>query len=425
MEKFLIKNAKIVDSEKLTEKESDILIENGIIAEVGNSLVAEGAKAIDAKGLAATPGLFDMHVHLREPGREDKETIETAMKAALKGGVTKMLSMPNTNPFSDNQTVVEYQLSTAIKLGLVKLYVSGRITKDGQVAEIWEMKQKGAVAFTDDGDDVYNENLMRNAMDWATTFGMPILCHSEIRSLAEGQMNEGPTAIKLGLSGIPRSAENIAIQKNIILAEETGARVHICHVSTREGVDFIRRAKEAGVKVTAEVSPHHLALTDEACLNWNTNAKINPPLREEEDRQAVISGLKDGTIDCIATDHAPHLASEKLLPFNDAPVGTVGLETLFGVVNSFLIREGLLTLPDAISKLTLGPARVLGVPAPKIEKGAPADIAIFDLNKEWTVDPAKFESKGKNSVFGGMKLTGAAEYVFYGGKLLLDKGEVN
>lgn len=429
MKKYLIKSGTIFDGTKEGPKDGvlgDILIDGGVIKEVDKQIKPElGVEVIDASGKAVTPGLFDMHVHLREPGREDKETIETAMKAAIKGGITSILAMPNTNPLTDNQMAVEYQLSTAQKLGLINLFVAGRITREGQVAEMWEMKQKGAVAFTDDGEDVVSAGLMRNALDWANTFDMPILCHSEEKSLAEGHMNEGITSLKLGVAGIARSAENIAIQRNLMLAQEGGARVHISHVSTREGVEFIRQAKKAGVRVTAEATPHHFSLTEEACLEWNTNAKVNPPLREEADRQAVIEGLKDGTIDCIASDHAPHLASEKLLPFNDAPYGMVGLETMVAAANTYLVRKGLLSFAEVVNKMTCGPAKALGLPVPAIAKGKSAEIAVFDLSGEWMVNPDTFESKGKNSAFAGQKLVGEAEYVFSRGKLLLAKGQLS
>lgn len=426
MTSTLITGASLLDPAKGKELAADLLIRDGKIAAVGKKLKADGAVVIDAKGMLVTPGLLDMHVHLREPGREDKETIETGLKAALAGGVTGVLSMPNTNPEVDNQTVVEFQLSRARKLDLGRLYVAGKTTKNGQkIAEMWELKQTGAVAVTDDGHDVDDACLLLHALEWAKTFDIPLITHAENASLSHGGvMHEGKISQLLGLNGQPRSAEILAIQKSIALAEEVGAQLHIAHISTAGGIEAVRQARKRGVRVTAEATPHHFALIDEECLGWNTNAKMHPPLREKSDREAVREGLADGTLSVIATDHAPHLISEKLLPFQLAPVGTVGLETLFGAVNTYLVQPGILTMAEALRRMTVGPAAVLHLAAPSLAAGAVADISIFDIKKEWTVDPATFYSKGRNSVFAGKKLTGKAVHVFVGGAQKLSDGRI-
>lgn len=426
MNTYLITNGRIIDPANKVDKIADILIENGKIAQIGKSLTKKNINKIDAKGKIVTPGLIDIHVHLREPGREDKETIETGMRAALKGGVTSLLAMPNTTPPADNQTVIEYQLSKANKLGLANLFVTGSITRnEDRIAEMNELKKTGAVALTDDGRDVQNEGLFRHALEWAKTFDMPVFCHAEVETLTdEGAMHEGSVSLELGLPGIPRSAEDMAIQKNIMLAQDTGAKIHISHISTCRGVQAVRQAKKDKIKVTAEATPHHFALTHEECRGWNTNAKMYPPLREEEDRLAVLEGLADGTIDVIATDHAPHLQNEKYLPFVDAPNGTVGLETLFGAVLTYLVRPKILSLPEAIAKMTVNPAKLLGIKKGTLSIGADADIAIFSVEQKWMVDPNRFESKGRNSAFAGKILYGKAETVLVKGELKVKNGNI-
>lgn len=426
METYLIKNGRVIDPANKLDKVTDILVKDGKIAEIKTGIKAAGAKVIDAKGKLVTPGLVDIHVHLREPGREDKETIETAMRAALKGGVTSLMSMPNTTPVTDNQTVVEYQLSRAKKLNLCHLYVSGTITRGvDHISEIRELKLTGAVALTDDGYDVQNEGVYLHAMEWAKTFDMPIFTHAEIDNLSgDGCMHEGIVSLELGLPGIPASAENLAIFKTLILAEEVGNRVHITHVSTRRGVELIREAKKRGVHVTAEATPHHFSLTHEECRGYNTDAKMYPPLREEEDRQAIIKGLKEGVLDIIATDHAPHLENEKFQPFYDAPKGTIGLETLFAATMTYLVRPKALTLSEAIEKMTSAPAKILNIPKGTLSKGVDADISIFDPDKKWTVDRNQFESKGKNCAFNNKTLYGSADTVFVSGELRVNKSKV-
>ena len=425
MKDILIKNGTIICPKQNIEGVFDLLIKNKKIAKIAKNISSlSSVEKINAKGKIVTPGLFDMHVHLREPGREDKETIETAMKAALNGGITSLLSMPNTNPITNNQAAVEFQLSKAAKLNLAKLFVAGKITKEETLAEMREMKLTGIVAVTNDGEDVENAMLLKRALQWAKTFDLPLLTHAEIKSLSKGGvMHEGKISLKLGLLGIPSSAENLAIQKSIILAEEIDAKLHISHLSTKEGVKAVRDAKKRKVKVTAETTPHHFSLTDQECLSWNTNAKMYPPLREKEDLIEIQKGLQDDTIEVIATDHAPHLTSEKLLPFDEAPRGTVGLETLFAAVNTFLIKPKILSLKKAIAKMTTCPAKILNLPQSKgLKIGQNADVAIFDINKKWIVDENKFYSKGKNSVFRGKTLYGKATETIVNGEFKVKNG---
>lgn len=417
MKSILLTGGHVIDPANKRSEVCDVLLEDGKVAKVGKKIDAKGADVIDCKGMLVTPGLFDMHVHFREPGREDKETIEAGLKAALMGGVTSVLTMPNTTPQADNQTVIEYQLSKARKLNLANLFAAGRITKgDKQLAEMWELKNTGAIAVSNDCEDTDDECLLLHGLEWAKTFDLPLISHPELHSLShDGVMHEGPLSWELGLEGIPRSGEVLAIHRSIVLAEEAGAQLHITHLSTAPSVDAIRQAKKRGVNVTADVSVQHASLTYEECRNYNTYAKMYPPLREESDVKAVQEGLKDGTIDALATDHAPHLTSEKLLPFKLAPKGTVGLETSFAVVNTYLVKKGILTMEEAIRKMATNPPKILKQAKGTLSEGADADVSVFDPNMTWTVDPSTFQSKARNSVFAGKKLTGKAVHVFVGG----------
>lgn len=423
MPAILIKGGHVIDPANGVDEVRDVFIEDGVISSKGD---AKDAQVIDASGMIVTPGLFDMHEHLREPGREDKETIETGLRAALHGGITAVLSMPNTTPQADNQTVIEFQINRAKQLKLGKLFVAGRITKcDGKLAEMWELKKSGAVAVTDDGHDVDDEGLLLSGLEWAHTFGIPLLTHAEMGDLSRGGViNEGRVSQLMGLEGAPASSEILAIERTLRLGEEVGTRVHITHLSTAGGVEAVRQAKARGVHATAEACPHHFGLTDEECLGYRTNAKMYPPLRTEEDRQAICEGLKDGTIDVIATDHAPHLVSEKLLPFVLAPNGTIGSETMFAATVTYLVDTGILSLAQAIEKMTIAPAKVLGLEIGTLSDGAAADVAVFDPGKEWTVDPTTFETKGRASSFEGKKLKGVCEYVWVDGERKVENGEV-
>lgn len=429
MNSILIKNGRVVDPKNGVDGINDIFVENGKIVAVGKDLKEKADKTIDASGLVVAPGLIDIHVHFREPGREDKETLESGSCAALAGGFTSVVTMPNTTPTADNQTVIEFIVSRARELDLVNIYPSGSITKsqDGaMLAEINELKRTGAVAITDDGSDVQNEGVLKRAMEYAKTVGILLMSHCETKELTEGGvMHEGWISTKLGLPGIPASSEDLAVYKNILLAEETGARVHLQHNSTAGAIREIRAARARGAKnITAEVAVHHFSLTDEECLGYNTDAKVYPPLRSSEHIEAVIKGIEDDTIDCFTTDHAPHIEPDKLKPFQDAAFGFVGLETSFAAMNTYLVNKDHIDLAKGIKKMTVGPAQIIGIDKGHLSVGADADIAIFDVDTKWIVDQKKFFSKGKNSPFIGKELMGKAVYTIVGGKVKYDNGAI-
>lgn len=409
---LLIRSGLVIDPARGIRETMDILVENGKISSLGKNLLAPGAEVIDASGKLVTPGLVDMHVHLREPGFEAKETVETGTLAALKGGFTSVACMPNTNPVADNAAVIEFILSRARAAGNAKVYPIGAITRNSggkELAEMAELKDAGAVAFSDDGRPVADAAVMRRAMQYASMLDMVIISHCEDTSLARGGvMHEGAVSTVLGLRGIPASAEEIMVARDVILAKETGCRLHIAHVSTAGSVQIIREAKALGIKVTAEATPHHFTLTHEAVRGYDTATKVNPPLRTPADVEAVKEGLADGTIDVIATDHAPHTVEEKDVEYDLAPFGLVGLETAVGLVWSQLVKPGILTPEQAIAKMTVNPARILGINAGSLEVGSPADITIIDPDKEWQVRPELFASKGRNTPFSGWTLKGQA-----------------
>ncbi len=404
----------------------DLLIDQGVILKILEpGAPFEGVeieKTIDAKGMLVTPGLIDMHVHLREPGFEYKETIETGCRAAVRGGFTAVCSMPNTRPVNDNRQVTEYIIQKAKDAGFARVYPAAAIStlsKGQALCEYGDLKDAGAVALTDDGLPVANGQLMRRALEYAKGFGLPIISHCEDMELAAGGcMNEGPVATRLGLPGIPNISESLMVQRDIGLAELTGGRIHIAHVSTRESVAAIRDAKKRGVNVTAETAPHYFTLTDERVMDYDTSAKMNPPLRSEDDRQAIRDGLADGTLDVIATDHAPHSPLEKNVEFSQAANGIVGLETSFPL-SLRLVAENVLTLEDLIRKMSVNPAVVLGVPC-GIFEGAVADIAILDLETEYVLDGNDLWSKSKNTPFGGMTLKGRAVATLVGGHVVYE-----
>lgn len=416
---MIIKNGKVVLEDNVIE--ADILIENGKIAKIEENIPVNGEKVIDATGKHVFPGLIDMHVHLRDPGFEHKEDIESGSKAAVKGGFTQICCMPNTDPVADNKVVVSYIKHKAQEVNLCKVHPIGAITKGEkgeQLAEIGEMKNAGAVAISDDGVTVKNSRLMRLAMEYASGFDIKCLCHCEDKELVDGGvMNEGLSSTIAGLKGIPRASEDIIIAREIALAESLDVPVHICHVSTHSGVRLIRDAKKAGVKVTAETCPHYFAVTDEIVRTFDTNTKVNPPIREEIDKKAVLAGLQDGTLDCIVTDHAPHHFNDKNVEYNLASFGISGIETSFGFAVTYLYKTGVLTLPELADKMSGAPARILGLQGGKIAVGEVADFTIADLNAKWTVDPAKFVSKGKNSPFGGYELYGVVKYTIVDGEI--------
>ena len=417
---MIIKGGSVVFKDGVEKK--DIRVADGKIVRVADGLTAEkNEEIIDAKGLHVFPGLIDMHVHLREPGFEYKEDIESGCKAAVKGGFTQICCMPNTAPIADNKVVISYIRHRAEEVNLCKVRPVGAITKgeEGeQLADIGEMKKAGAVAISDDGKAVKSSRLMRLAMEYAGGFNMKCLCHCEDKELSDGGVvNEGYNSTLAGLKGIPRAAEDVSISREICLAESLGVPVHICHVSTFSGVRLIRDAKRAGVKVTAETCPHYFAATDDLITGFDTNTKVNPPIREDMDRQAILEGLKDGTLDCIVTDHAPHHPNDKNVEYNLAAFGISGIETSFGFAVTYLYKTGILTLPEIAAKMSGNPARILGLEGGEIAEGAAADLTIADLDEEWTVDSSKFLSKGKNTPFNGRKLSGAIKYTVVDGNV--------
>ncbi len=416
---MLIKNAKIVLPDGIFE--GDILVENGKIAKIAKDIKSADKEVIDASGLHAFPGLIDMHVHLREPGLEYKEDIESGSKAAVHGGFTQICCMPNTNPVADNKAVVGYIRRRGEEVGLCKIRPIGAITKGEKgesLAEIGEMKAEGAVAISDDGVSVANTRLMRLAMEYASGFDMKCLCHCEDKSLVDGGVvNEGYNATLTGLRGIPRAAEDIFIARDICLAQSLDVPVHICHVSTYSGVQLIRNAKANGVKVTAETCPHYYAVTDDIITSFSTNTKVNPPIREERDKQAILEGLKDGTLDCIVTDHAPHHVNDKNVEYDLAAFGISGIETSFGFAITYLYKTGFMSLSEIADKMSRNPAKILNLEGGELKEGAVADIMLADLNKTYKVDPDKFYSKGKNTPFAGYELSGVVEYTIVDGQV--------
>jgi len=427
--KQLIKGGRVVDPANGIDGRKDILVEGKIISQVADQLEVSGeVVVIDAENMIVTPSLIDMHVHLREPGQEYKETILSGSRAAAAGGFTAVACMPNTNPVADNKAVVRFILDQAERVGLVKVYPIGSITKGCQgeeLAEIGELKEAGVVALSDDGHPVVNSEIMRRALEYARMFNLTVIDHCEDPNLvAEGYMHEGYTATVLGLRGIPSAAEEVMVARDIVLAELTGSPVHIAHISTAGSVRMVREAKKRGVPVTAEATPHHFTLTDEAVIGYDTATKVSPPLRSAEDREAVLEGLKDGTIDVIATDHAPHAREEKEVEYAYAPNGMVGLETAVPLVVSRLINPGVLSWSQAVAKLTVNPAKVLNLSAGTLSVGAPADLTIIDPEKEAVVDPDKFYSMGKNTPFKGWKLKGWPVLTMVNGQIVMQEGKI-
>jgi len=429
---LLILNGTVCDPANRTYKKADVLVENGKIVKISPKSEVRTPKSkiqiIDAKGKIVTPGLIDIHTHLREPGREDEETIRTGTLAAAVGGFTTICCMPNTNPVIDSVSGVKFVIATAHQEGVVNVLPVGAITKGQkgeQLAEIGKMKNAGIVAISDDGNPVMNANIMRRALEYSKMLGIPIISHCEDTNLsALGEMNEGYISTVLGLKGIPRQAEEIMVSRDIALCELSEGKVHIAHVSTARSVELIRDAKKRGIKVTAETAPHYFSLTDEEVKNgnYNTNTKMNPPLRTKEDVKAICKGLADGTIDCIASDHAPHLDEEKQQEFKLAPSGIIGLETTLPLVIANLVHKESLPLIDAIAKLTCNPAKIIGIKKGTLSVGSDADITIIDLNKTKTI--GKFESKCKNSPFIGMKFTGFADTTIVAGKIVMTGGKI-
>jgi dihydroorotase len=418
---ILIKNGHVIDPANKVDEKLDVLVTDGKIAKLGkpDSFSDNSARVIDASGKLVVPGLIDMHVHLREPGFEYKETIATGTAAAKAGGFTSVCCMPNTNPVNDNRSVTEFILAQA-RSSSARVFPIGAITKGSRGEELTEMAElytAGCFAVSDDGKPVMNAAIMRRAMEYSKIFDLLVISHCEDSSLSDkGVMNEGVVSTELGLRGIPRSAEDVMTGRDISLAELTGCRLHIAHVSTADSVRMVRDAKSRAVKVTAETCPHYFSLTEQAVRGYNTMAKMNPPLRTADDVAAIKQGLKDGTIDVIATDHAPHALDEKSGEFDYAPFGVVGLETALGLTLR-LVDEGALSLSEAVRKLTNNPASILKIGKGTLTVGSDADITIVDPNIEWTVDASQFKSKSKNTPFNGWKLKGRAVETIVGGRI--------
>jgi dihydroorotase len=423
---ILIRGGRVIDPSRNGDGIADVYLQDGRVAAVGTNIIGEdGAQVIDATGKVVAPGLIDLHVHLREPGQEDLETVATGAMAAAAGGFTAVCAMPNTDPVLDNQGAIGFVISQAQKAAKARVYPIGTISlgqKGEQLAEMGELVGAGAVAVSDDGKPVMSSHMMRTALEYAKTFGIPVADHCEDMSLARGgAMHEGIVSTRLGLKGIPAAAEEIMVARDIILAELTGGHVHLCHMSTRGSVSLIRRAKDMGLRVTAEATPHHFTLTHEACEGYNTNAKMNPPLREDPDREAIRQGIKDGTIDVIATDHAPHHYDAKEREFDDAPNGILGLETAFGLAVSELVEPGLITLPELLFRMSTHPARIFNLPGGTLMVNAPADVVILDPAARWKVDPTMFFSKSRNTPFTGRTLTGRADLTIVRGRVVYDR----
>jgi dihydroorotase len=426
MRAILIRGGRVIDPARGADGVADVYLEDGKVASVGRNLGSpDDALTIDAAGKVVSPGLIDLHVHLREPGQEDLETVASGAMAAAAGGFSAVCAMPNTDPVTDNQAAVGFIVSQAQRAGKARVYPIGAISlgqKGQQLAEFGELVGAGAVAVSDDGKPVVSSHLMRTALEYARTFGIPVADHCEDPTLsAGGAMHEGIVSTRLGLKGIPSAAEEIMVARDILLAEHTGGHVHLCHMSTRGSVDLIRRAKDKGLRVTAEACPHHFTLTHERCEGYDTNAKMNPPLREPEDREAIRQGLKDGTIDAICTDHAPHHYDAKEREFDDAPNGIIGLETALGLAITELVESGLLSLCDLIDRMSTTPARIFKLPGGTLAPGAPADVTISDPTAQWTVDPTRFYSKSRNTPFSGRRLTGRADVTIVRGQIVYQR----
>ncbi len=428
---MLLKGGDIIDPSGGLSGVADILInEEGFIENIGQDIETdeEDALIIDVSGLKVMPGLVDMHVHLREPGYEYKENIDTGLKAAAAGGFTTIVCMPNTSPVVDTRSTVRFIKERAGAAGLGNLYVAGAASKglEGRdMAEIGDMVAEGIVAVTDDGKSIADASLMRRVLEYIKMFDIPFMVHAESPELAgAGVMHEGLVATTIGMPGIPAQAESVIVARDIELAELTGSRVHITHLSTESSLDYVRRAKAKGLKVTCDVTPHHLTMTDDAVMGFDTNTKVNPPLRPQRHVDAVIKGLQEGVIDAIASDHAPHAVHEKESSYIEAPFGMIGLETSLAVLITRLVRTGILTLEQLVAKLTIGPADVLGLDAGRLEVGAPADITVVDPDVMWTIDPNIFYSLGRNCPYAGWEVGGKVKYTIAGGKIIAKNGVV-
>jgi dihydroorotase len=428
--RLLLKGGRVVDPAQGLDAVLDVMVEAGRIGEVARKIAARDAEVVSAGGLVVCPGFIDLHTHLREPGREDKETIATGTRAAAAGGFTAVCAMPNTEPVNDQAGITRAILEKARTEGVVRVHPIGAITRGSrgeELAEYGDLREAGCVAVSDDGRPVASARVMRRALEYAQAFGLTVIDHCEEPTLSEGaSMNEGPVATLLGLRGAPAVGEALMVERDVMLAELTGGKVHIAHLSAAASVDAVRRGKERGVRVTAEVTPHHLLLIDQAVKDseYDTVTKMNPPLRTEADRLAVVAALADGTIDCIATDHAPHTVDDKKVEYDQAAFGIVGLETAVSLCLDRLVRPGRLTLARLVDALSTRPARILGLPGGTLAPGSPADLTLLDLERKVKVDPARFASKGRNTPFAGWALQGAPAMTIVAGRVVwrLEKG---
>jgi len=420
MSRLLLRGGRVIDPSQRLDRVTNVLIEEDRIAALDVD-DATDALVVPAEDKIVAPGLIDMHVHLREPGREEDETIATGSAAAVAGGFTSVACIPNTEPPIDTQASVEFIQHQARLADQANVFVTACVSKNREgkeLAEIGQLVEAGAVAFTDDGSPIYDPELMRRAFEYCLMFDVPVLNHAEVRELTPGGvMHEGHVSILLGLAGMPAEAEDVMVSRDLRLAEATGGRLHVMHISTAGAVEQVRRAKARGVRVTTEVCPHHFTLTDESLRSFDSNYKMSPPLRAQSDVDACLEGLRDGTIDAICTDHAPHAAEKKMQELDRAPFGIVGLETALGLVITRLIETGLLDWPQAIEKMTSQPARILGVDKGTLRVGADADVTIIDPHVRWKVDPKQFRSKSTNTPFAGWELTGRADTVIVGGRV--------
>lgn len=419
--KTLLKGGRVIDPSQSMDDTLDVLLVDGEVAVVGADVATpEDAEVVECGGLVVTPGLIDVHVHLREPGEEHKETIASGAASAAAGGFTAVCAMPNTDPPIDDPAAVGFVVAAGRAAGLSRVYPVGCISvgrKGERLTLVGEMVEAGAVAITDDGSPVMDSGLMRLALEYSQAFDIPVADHPEDLGLsANGHMNEGIVSSRLGLAGKPNASEDIHIVRDLLLAELTGGHIHLQHVSTRFGVEAIRQAKERGVRVTAEASPHHLVLTHEAVNGYRTEAKMNPPLRTQEDVDAVRRGVADGTLDTIATDHAPHHYDEKEAAFADAPNGIVGLETALGIVLTRVVEEGVIDLPTMVERMSCQPARAFGLPGGTLAEGSVADVTVFDPKETWTVEAKAFASRSRNTPFEGWELTGRPRRTIVGGR---------
>jgi dihydroorotase len=422
-EGLLLRGGRVVDPSQGLDARLDVLIRDGAVAEVGAKLAARGAQVVDLAGKVVCPGFIDLHVHLREPGFEEKETIASGTRAAAAGGFTAVCAMPNTNPVNDNAGTTRLILERARTQGSVRVHPIGAITKGSageELSEYGDLREAGCVAVSDDGHPVASARIMRRALEYAQAFDLTVIDHCEEPTLAEkAAMNEGSISSLLGLRGAPWASEAIMVERDVLLAELTGGKLHIAHISTAAGVDAVRRGKARGTRVTTEAAPHHFVLTDQAVRDsdYDTATKMNPPLRGESDRKAIVEGLRDGTIDCIATDHAPHTLDDKRVEYDAAAFGIVGLETAVALALDRLVRPGLISLKRLVELLSNNPARVLGLAGGTLAPGNPADVTVLDLERPVTVDPTRFATKGRNTPFAGWSLVGAPVLTIVGGRV--------